>query len=216
MMSRILLVEGTSGVGKSTIIDALLRMYVAERPARKLRTLLHLTQAHTYGPLASGEDEGTLTVADNVAHLEALLGILEWHDRAVAAAPVSKFFAVVDTLHLTHCHRPGVVRWEDVAVADGRLAALGARMIFVRGSPQTLWDRGIVARRQSPFIEGYLARKWGGSLESIHRRFVDEQEEMRGHLARTRVPVREIDVDRPLDAYLDEAYAFWLSSAVGP
>ena len=47
--SRVLVVEGTSGVGKSTLIDRLVRRYVADRPARKLRTLLHLTQADTTG-----------------------------------------------------------------------------------------------------------------------------------------------------------------------
>ena len=54
--SRVLLVEGTSGVGKSTLIDRLLRRFVALQPPRRLRTLLHLTQAHTYGPRAPLED----------------------------------------------------------------------------------------------------------------------------------------------------------------
>jgi hypothetical protein len=51
--SRLLLVEGTSGVGKSTPIDELIRRSVASQPPRKLRTLLHLTKPHTYGPLAA-------------------------------------------------------------------------------------------------------------------------------------------------------------------
>src|SRR5215831_1546758 len=57
--SRLLIVEGTSGVGKSTLIDRLIRRYVAEQPERRLRTILHLTQAHTYGPIAPDEDLGT-------------------------------------------------------------------------------------------------------------------------------------------------------------
>ena len=58
--SSVLIIEGTSGLGKSTLIDQLVRRYVADRPARKLRTLLHLTQAHTYVPVAVDEDRKTL------------------------------------------------------------------------------------------------------------------------------------------------------------
>jgi GTPase SAR1 family protein len=49
---KALLVEGTSGVGKSTLIDRLLRRHVASVQPRKIRTLVHLAQSHTYGPLA--------------------------------------------------------------------------------------------------------------------------------------------------------------------
>src|SRR5262249_39984322 len=145
--SRVLVVEGVSGIGKSTLIDAMVRKYVADRPVRKLRTLLHLTQAHTYGPLAVDEDRGTLTVRHNVADVDAVVSLLEWHARALSAERVPKFFAIVDTLHVTHCHRPGVVRWADVAPFDRRLAALGAKVLFVHASPEALWQRGIGARR---------------------------------------------------------------------
>ena len=48
--SRLLLVEGVPGVGKSTLLDALLRAYVQQHPTGRLRALLHLTQAYTLGP----------------------------------------------------------------------------------------------------------------------------------------------------------------------
>jgi poly(hydroxyalkanoate) depolymerase family esterase len=130
--SRILLVEGVPGIGKSTLIDALVRRYVRDRPERKLRTLLHLTQAHTYGPLAADEDRNTLTVEQNLAHLDRVCAMLEWHVGALTDERVPKFLAVVDTLHLTHCHQPGVVEWRDVADIDRRLAALGAKVATPR------------------------------------------------------------------------------------
>ena len=89
---RILLVEGVPGIGKSTLLDALVRKYVADRPAPRLRTLLHLTQAHTYGPLAVDEDRGTLTAEQNLAHLDAVLSMLEWHAQALRAEQVPKFW----------------------------------------------------------------------------------------------------------------------------
>ncbi len=214
--SRVLVVEGIAGIGKSTLIDALIRRYVAEQPERKLRTLLHLTQAHTYGPLAVDEDRGTLTVEENVAHLEAVVSMLEWHVRALTAERVPKLFAIVDTLHLTHCHRPGVVAWDDVAAIDRRLASLGAKMLFVHATPSTVWQRGIVARREDPFITRYAARRWGPSLEAIHRHFLDEQEAMRALLPQTRLAHQTIAIDGALSSYLDAAYEHWRSAPPSP
>ncbi len=137
--------------------------------------------------------------------------MLEWHVRALGAERVPKFFAIVDTLHLTQCHRPGVVRWADVAPLDRRLAGLGAKLLFVEASPEVLWQRGIAARRHDDFISGYAARKWGPSLESIHRHFVDEQLAMRDNLAQTTLPHQTLALDAELSTYVDDAYDFWLS-----
>src|SRR6185436_1359749 len=94
--SRVLIVEGTSGVGKSTLIDRLVRRYVADRPARKLRTLLHLTQAHTYGPLVVDEDRQTLTADQNLRHLDEVVSMVEWHVLSLTAETRIKFLAAID------------------------------------------------------------------------------------------------------------------------
>ena len=75
---KALLVEGTSGVGKSTLIDALIRRHVDSAKPRKIRTMVHLAQSHTYGPLAGSEDDGSLTVDTNLRHLERIVGTVEW------------------------------------------------------------------------------------------------------------------------------------------
>jgi hypothetical protein len=213
--SRVLLVEGTSGVGKSTLIDRLLRRYVAERPARKLRTLLHLTQAHTYGPLAPGEDSGTLTVEQNLRHLDGVVSLLEWHVGALAAETKVKFLAIVDTLHLTQCHRPGVLTWDQVRTFDERLLRLGARLLFLHGTPATLWNRGMEPRAHEEFILGYARPRFGANLSEIHRYFVAEQAAMRGHLSRTRLPSLLLDAEGEDHSNLDRAYAFWLAAVEG-
>jgi GTPase SAR1 family protein len=71
-----LLVEGTSGVGKSTLIDSLIRRHVDSVKPKKIRTLVHLAQSHTYGPLAMSEDKG-LTADANLRHLERIVGTIE-------------------------------------------------------------------------------------------------------------------------------------------
>jgi hypothetical protein len=208
--SRVLVVEGTSGVGKSTLIDRLIRRYVAEQPARRLRTFLHLTQAHSYGPLAPDEDRGTLTAEQNLTHLDRIVSLLEWQVSALMAETKVKFFAVVDTLHLTHCHRPGVLTWAQLSGLDQRLARLGARLLFLHASPATIWDRGIVPRQNEQFITGYARPRFGESLEEIHRYFVAEQESMRSLLGNTGMDLREIDADADGERNLDEAYGFWV------
>jgi GTPase SAR1 family protein len=75
---KCLIVEGTSGVGKSTLIDALLRRHAAIAEPRRLRTLVHLAPSHTYEPLAAGEDAGTLIAEQNQRHLERIVGTIEW------------------------------------------------------------------------------------------------------------------------------------------
>jgi len=209
--SRVLIVEGTSGVGKSTLIDQLVRRYIADRPARKLRTLLHLTQAHTYGPVAVDEDRKTLTAQQNLRHLDNVVSVLEWHVLSLTAETKIKFLAVVDTLHFTHCHRPGVLNWERVSGLDHRLARLGAKLLFLHGSSQTIWERGITPRRDEEFITGYACPKFGATLEEIHQYFVAEQERMRQQLSGTSLMYREMDVDGDFNSYVEEAYEFWLS-----
>jgi len=212
--SRLLIVEGTSGVGKSTLIDRLIRRYVAEQPERKLRTVLHLTQAHTYGPLAPGEDLGTLTADQNLEHLSNLVSMLEWHVSALACENRVKFLALIDTLHLTQCQRPGVLTWSDVSELDHRLARLGARLVFLNGTSTTIWERGIVPRRDEEFITGYAQPRFGETLEDIHLHFIREQEQMRALLANTTLDCMELAAERDICLNVDDAYRFWLSEGL--
>jgi hypothetical protein len=209
--SRILIVEGTSGIGKSTLIDQLVRRYVVDRPPRKLRTLLHLTQAHTYGPVAADEDRKTLTAQQNLLHLGNVVSMLEWYVLSLSAETKIKFLAIIDTLHFTHCHRPGVLNWEHVSGLDHRLARLGSKLLFLHGSSQTIWERGITPRRDEEFITRYARPKFGDTLEEIHQYFVAEQERMRQQLPSTSLIYREMDVNVDFNSYVEEAYEFWLS-----
>jgi hypothetical protein len=207
-------VEGTSGVGKSTLIDALIRCHVDSAKPRKIRTLVHLAQSHTYGPLATPEDKGTLTVDANQRHLERIVGTMEWLHASVQEHTRPWCFVLVDTLHLTHCVRPGVMKWHDIESFDRRLSAVGCKLLFLRGTPATIWERGIKPRADQQFIREY-ARKFGRTNEEIHRHFVREQEILMDLFSRSAMTKRLLRSDGLLENVLEEALRFWTEDLVG-
>jgi hypothetical protein len=206
---KALLVEGTSGVGKSTLIDALLRRHVHTSLPRKIRTLVHLAQSHTYGPLAVPEDHGTLTVDENGCHLERIVGTIEWLQASVREHTRPWCFVVVDTLHLTHCVRPGVVKWSDVDPFDRRLATVECKLLFLKTTPETIWERGITPRANEQFMQEY-AKKFGRTPEEIHSYFVREQETLMELFSRSAMPKLLLQNDGAIGHQtLDDAWQFW-------
>jgi thymidylate kinase len=206
---KALLVEGTSGVGKSTLIDALIRRHVDSSKSRKLRSVVHLAQSHTYGPLARYEDEGTLTVGENQKHLERITSMVGWLHSSVQEHSTPWCFLILDTLHLTHCVRPGAVSWSEVATFDQRLAALDCKLLFLRVSPSAIWKRGIHPRTNEQFILQY-ARKFGQTHEEIHQYFMSEQSLLGELFSRSSMTKLLIDNERPAEEVIEEAFAFWV------
>jgi hypothetical protein len=170
--------------------------------------LLYLTQAHTFGPLVPGDDAGTLTIEQNLAHLDEIGEVLSWHVHALAREAEPKLYALLDTLHLTHCHRPGVLGFDDVRALDERLAALGARLLLLRAEPQTLWERCLVARRGSDFLR--YARRFGQTEAQIHAWFLQEQDQILRLAQRSAMPGLQLEVEDP--ELEGAAWAWWTGS----
>ncbi|HTS35133.1 MAG TPA: hypothetical protein VMH04_05635 [Candidatus Solibacter sp.] len=208
---KALLVEGTSGAGKSTLIDALIRRHVSTAEPRKIRSLIHLAQSHTYGPLATPEDKGTLTVEENAQHLDGIVKTLEWLHASVQEHNKPWCFVVMDSLHLTHCVRPGVVKWADVKSFDRRLAALGCKLLFLQVTPATIWERGIKPRVNEQFIRGY-AQKFGRTHEEIHRYFVNEQQTLMELFDQSSMCKVRLANDSQDQTKADATYNFWCAN----
>ncbi len=207
-----LLVEGIPGIGKTTLIDALLRRHVAAAGARQVRTLVYLSQTHTYGPLAPGEDAGTLTVHDNLAHLEQIVRMVEWLRAGVQQQTRPACFVLIDTLHLTHCVRPGVLTWADAAPFDRRLAAAGCKLLVLQAAAEVVWQRAIEARADWPFLREYAA-KFGSTHEELHDYFMSEQTAFARMYEQTALPKLLCANDATLAEIVDRADEFWRGGA---
>ncbi|MGB7309370.1 MAG: hypothetical protein WBC67_09925 [Candidatus Acidiferrales bacterium] len=209
-----LLVEGVPGIGKSTLIDALIRRHVSSSEERRIRSFVHLAQTHTYGPLAPAEDAGTLTVADNLRLLDRIVAMLEWLREQLRYSG-KPCFVLVDSLHLTHCVRPGVVAWSDVAPIDRRLAAAGCKLLLLKGSDETIRTRTIEARAGSQFLAEYALR-FSRTHEELRAHFVREQAAFLGMFEKSAMQKRVCENDRDLDTIVAGVFDFWRPSQEAP
>lgn len=208
--ARILLVEGVPGIGKSTLADGLVRHYVNAEAAGRLRTVFALAQTHTYGPLAHGEDDGTLTRAQNLSHIDRIVASLEWLAEHARGQNRPKTFIIVDTLHLTHCLRPGVVKWEDVIDCDERLAAIGGKLLLLDADDETIATRTVRARAATEFIRAYALGRFGRDDEELIAHFCRERDAFRQMFERSRLAKARLAAERLPHDLVNEAAAFWL------
>jgi hypothetical protein len=102
---------------------------------------LHLTKTNTYDPLAIDEDQKTLTKKMNKVHLGNIYNLLYWPASSLKNEHTIKFFGIIDTLHLTHCVRPGVIEWNDIRDFDAKFKNIEYRLICMSAQSQAIWNR---------------------------------------------------------------------------
>ncbi len=135
--------------------------------------------------------------------------MLEWlHDAHDYSSIPS--FSIVDTLHFTHCLRPGVVSWPDVEDFDRRLGAIGFKVLLLTGERETLRVRSIEARVGSQFLEDY-ARRFGNTNDEILDHFVSEQVKINQLSMLTNMRVAHVSAAVDLHTASAVAFDFWRS-----
>ncbi|HKY04663.1 MAG TPA: hypothetical protein VJQ56_07235 [Blastocatellia bacterium] len=209
--ARILLVEGVPATGKTSILNSLVRRYVES--AERTRSLLHLTQAHTYHPLSPDEPverDRASASADNLAHLGRIVDLVSWMSSSVYCEGRKIFLCTIDTLHITHCFRPGVLSWDEVASFDRRLAGLGCKLLFLRATRETVWERAILGRQDNRFVTHY-GKRYGRSPEEIHSYYAREQERMLTLVGQTGMETKILDCERSVAELSQEAFDYWMS-----
>jgi hypothetical protein len=209
--SRLLLVEGVPGIGKSTLLDRLLRHHISRQEEGRLRTVLNLAQTHSYGPLAQGEDDGTLTAAENLAHLERIVGALEWLVHHARGQSRPKTFILVDTLHFTHCVRPGVVEWTSVTPIDRRLAAIECRLVLLDATDETVRARTVVARAHTEFIQSYARGRFGSDERQFVEHFTRERDRFRVMFEASAMDKMRLAAEESIEETAAAAARFWLT-----
>jgi hypothetical protein len=184
----ILIVEGTCGAGKTMLSNAL-----ARREGVQL-----LPQRLTYGVVAPLEQLRALDDGLNHVLLGRLVDWLKRNDRP-------ERWMVVDSLHLTQWVRPGVLGLASFASIDKQLARIGARGVLLTVSPELVRQRAITGRANTPFRT--YAAKWAPDDETLHARFVKEQETMREVCGISLMKWDILDGGLPVDALADAVWS---------
>ena len=76
-------------------------------------------------------------------------------------------------------------------------------------SKETIWNRGIRGRADSPFLTQY-ALKFGRIQQQIHAHFVEEQAEFVRMFSQSVMNKRLFENAGCLDNIIEAAYTFWL------
>jgi thymidylate kinase len=204
MNPKIILIEGVPGVGKTTLIKGLLREYISQD--KKISSLLHLNQSHTYKPIVSDEDNFYACKTENLNHLSKILDFL---NRAISLGN-NKLFVIIDTLHITHCFRPGTVSWTDVSTYDKLLAGMNCKLIFIKAMPETILERAILKRNTADKF--YLSKyqiKYGKTLEEVHQYYITEQQKMEDLIKQSILNRMTLFSEDTPQANQDAAFKFW-------
>ena len=117
---------------------------------------------------------------------------------------------LVDTLHLTHCLRPGPVEWGDVEPFDRRLAAAGCRLLLLDGEDDTIRGRCVAERADTQFIREYAMRRFAPDLPGLERHFIGERDAFRRMFAHSAMPKLTLAAEAPVEYAATAAHAFWM------
>jgi thymidylate kinase len=204
---KILLIEGIPGSGKTTLIKAIVTKYVAQ--IESIKTFICLSQSHTYHPVVSDEENFYASKEQNLKHLEKIFKLLHWNVSISKNKLSNKFFCIIDTLHITHCFRPGNISWTDIKEYDSQLADINCKLIFLKVLPETIMQRSILPRskRDNHYLSKYQKR-YGNTLEEVHQYYMNEQDKMENIIRQSSLTKIILHSEEEIQINADIAYNF--------
>jgi thymidylate kinase len=208
MNSKILLIEGVPGAGKTTLIKALLKEFASYD--KRMDSLLYLSQSHTYKPIVSDEDNFYAGKADTLNHLSKILDLIRTTVCIRKDKVDTKLSVIIDTLHITLCFRPGNISWREVAAYDKHLAEMNCRLVFIKALPETIWERAILKRSAADTL--YLSKyqkKYGKTLEQVHQYYMNEQEKMLQIITKSALQQITIFSEETIEVNKNIVFGFW-------
>ncbi|MEZ4711873.1 MAG: hypothetical protein R3A44_32105 [Caldilineaceae bacterium] len=201
------LIEGAAGIGKTTLVDGLMQRHLQLHPHQN--TLLRLGQGHTYAPLDPDGIESQITADEQLAYLNRIHHLLDFLAHPTGPNSTPPFSCLIETLHLTLSTKPHILSPAQLVEYDRKLAAIGCKLIFIRVTPETLWERCIWQRRHNGFIIVY-GQKYGRTLDEIHAHYVAEQAHMLRLFEESTMPKILLDGELSNEELIDTAYDFWI------
>ena len=209
-MTLTLIVEGTCGAGKSTLIDRVAHC-LASRDSFKGWSCCRYTQKETYGPVAPSEDSGILDEELNLLILQKIVGAIA-RDAGSLPQPGVLF---VDTLHVTQYVRPGKLSLDSYAAVESTLKPLNPLLVFLEVGKRTIRERTVLGRRDTSFHD-YAKRNFGNTDDELVEHFYSEQHKMLHVLsAHSSLPRVVLDGEQPEADLADALLALIMNSNSG-
>jgi len=163
----VVLVEGTCGAGKTTLIKAIEKL--AE--ARGVATAM-FSQRETYAPIAPSEDLGILDDELNRRILEGLLHSIRTRATGLGMGGL----VLVDTLHITQYVRPGVLSSQSYLTLASQAQQFVSLVVVLLARPSTLRERTVEGRRGTGFAR--YAAKFASEDDASVEYFLGEQSQI--------------------------------------
>jgi len=204
-LSRILVVDGVTGAGKSSVLRAL-RSVLDVSPRGALTEFIY--EDDTLGDIMDQVRDPEWRKAPSFGALEAVLTRVE---RELAAVPSRRF--VLERFHLTaYALYPD---WRRLKRYDRRLAELGARQILLTYPSELAETRAIERpdRQGDQWSAGM--DDWYGSRRSAVAAVIQSQRRRWTALQRSALPFLHVDTrEKRWTSYAQSALSFWIDRAL--
>ena len=138
--------------------------------------------------------------------------MLHWDTDDLSPKKWFTLFSLIDTLHITHYFRPGILSWAEMSYVDKSLAVLGGRLVFLQAEPETLWERLIIERSKDPLFMNHYQKKFGHSPEAVHKYYANEQQQMSMVVRQSTMDKLFLSSEDPVEENVEKAYAFWMKA----